>query len=275
MKPYKEKIISENRVVRTFKNDVEEGELTWHRDREDRIVFPINENDWFFQEDDSLPVKMQAGEPIIIESGVFHRILKGSSDLELEIFKVNLDDEENVKTNINEIFTLFLEKSKNKPTNKKLWNKALRLARGKKHGGSKTVRHDDETHTAPNNGKGFGKYPSAYANSYASKKYKKWGGKWKKINEEIEDSNEDLNEDLRDWHKEEWVRIDTQGNIAGECGTMPDGKRMQRCLPKKKAQSLSKEERKSTVAKKTAGDKKGKQFVQNTEKAKVTKKDRN
>jgi hypothetical protein len=274
MKPYKEEILSENRVIRTFKNNVEEDELTWHRDREDRLIFALNENDWLFQEDNCLPIPIKVNEPIIIESGVYHRIIKGSGDLDLDIFKVNLDDEENVKTNINEIFMLFLEK-KNKATNKKLWDKALRLARGTRHGDSASVRHDGETYDAPNDGKGFKEYPSAYANSYAAKKYKKWGGKWKKVNEDIEIENEDLKEDLRDWHKEEWVRIDTQGNIAGECGTMPDGKRMQRCLPKKKAQSLSTSERKSTVSKKIKGDKEGKQFVKNTKKATVTKKDRN
>ncbi|MFW6225790.1 MAG: hypothetical protein ACOC3V_02375, partial [bacterium] len=102
------------------------------------------------------------------------------------------------------------------------------------------------------------------SNSYASKMYKKWGGTWSK----------NVNEDLRDWYKEEWVRIDTQGNIAGDCGTMPDGKSMQRCLPKKKAESMTKAERKATVDKKIKGDKEGKQFVRNTKKATVTNKDR-
>ena len=32
-------------------------------------------------------------------------------------------------------------------------------------------------------------------------------------------------ENLRNWFKKEkWKRIDTQGNIAGDCGTMPKGK---------------------------------------------------
>ena len=152
------------------------------------------------------------------------------------------------------------EKKENKPTNKNLWDKALRLTKGTKHGGSASVRVNGETYDAPNDGKGFDIYPSAYSNSYAAKMYKKWGGKWKKTNE-----------DLRDWHKEKWVRIDTQGNIAGECGSMPDGKSMQRCLPKKKAKFLSKAERKATVVKKTKADKKGKKYVSNTKKAKVKK----
>jgi hypothetical protein len=78
---------------------------------------------------------------------------------------------------------------------------------------------------------------------------------------------------LADWFKEEWVRIDTEGNITGPCGTMKKGKATTRCLPKKKAQSLSKAQRAATARKKVRGSKKGKQFVKNTKEAKVTKKD--
>jgi len=81
-----------------------------------------------------------------------------------------------------------------------------------------------------------------------------------------------ISESLRDWFKkEDWVRIDTAGNIAGKCGTMKKGKATTRCLPRKKAQSLTKAERKATVAKKTRGSKKGKQFVKNTKPAKYKK----
>ena len=79
-----------------------------------------------------------------------------------------------------------------------------------------------------------------------------------------------ITESLRDWFKQEWVRIDTAGNIAGPCGTMKKGKATTRCLPKAKAQSLTKAERIATVRKKVAGSKKGKQFVKNTPKAKVS-----
>ena len=75
------------------------------------------------------------------------------------------------------------------------------------------------------------------------------------------------NESLRNWFKkEDWVRIDTQGNIAGKCGTMPKGKKTQRCLPRAKAQSLTKKERAATSRKKTRSKK---QFVKNTKKARV------
>jgi len=77
-------------------------------------------------------------------------------------------------------------------------------------------------------------------------------------------------ENLRKWFKtEKWVRIDTQGNIAGKCGTMKKGKAKTRCLPMAKARSLTKAQRKATVAKKVRGSKKGKQFVKNTKAAKV------
>ena len=79
-----------------------------------------------------------------------------------------------------------------------------------------------------------------------------------------------IRESLRNWFKkEDWVRIDTQGNIAGKCGTMPKGKATQRCLPRAKANSLTKKQRAATARKKVRGSKKGKQFVKNTKKARV------
>ena len=114
-----------------------------------------------------------------------------------------------------------------------------------------------------------GEKSSAYLSGRAVKvcKGQMSGKSKKKKTNEIIDK---VTESLRDWFKkEDWVRIDTQGNIAGKCGTMKKGKATTRCLPRKKAQSLSKAERKATTAKKVRGSKKGKQFVKNTKKAKV------
>lgn len=75
------------------------------------------------------------------------------------------------------------------------------------------------------------------------------------------------------WHwfnTEDWVRIDSDGDIAGPCGTSKNKKNPDRCLPRKKAQSLSKSERASTARKKKSESHGGrKQFVSNTEKARV------
>jgi len=76
---------------------------------------------------------------------------------------------------------------------------------------------------------------------------------------------------LQDWVDEDWVRIDSQGNIAGKCGTSKNKKNPDRCLPRSKAQSLSKSERASTARKKKREGSKGKQVVSNTKAAKVKK----
>jgi hypothetical protein len=73
---------------------------------------------------------------------------------------------------------------------------------------------------------------------------------------------------LEKWRKQEWVRIGTDGSIKGECGTSKNKKNPDRCLPLKKAQSLSKDERAATAKKKKKEGKK-KQFVKNTKKANV------
>ena len=71
---------------------------------------------------------------------------------------------------------------------------------------------------------------------------------------------------LKEWREQKWVRIGTDGSIMGECGTSKNKNNPDRCLPLKKAQSLSKAERAATARKKKQSKK---QFVSNTEKAKV------
>ena len=84
-----------------------------------------------------------------------------------------------------------------------------------------------------------GEKSSAYLSGRAVKVCKgQMSGKKKKKTNVIEDR---ISESLRDWFKkEDWVRIDTQGNISGKCGTMKNKKNPSRCLPRKKAQSLTK-----------------------------------
>jgi len=77
--------------------------------------------------------------------------------------------------------------------------------------------------------------------------------------------------ELKKWVSEKWVRIGTDGSIKGACGTSKNKKNPDRCLPYKKAISMSKAERAKTARKKKRGGSKGKQFVANTKRAKVTK----
>ena len=74
--------------------------------------------------------------------------------------------------------------------------------------------------------------------------------------------------ELKKWRDQKWVRIDGEGNIVGECGTSPDKKNPDRCLPLAKARSLSKAERAATANKKK---KSSKTVVKNTKKATVRK----
>lgn len=85
MKPYTEQKISESVVIRTFSDNIPESELQWHWDEEDRIVEPLNENDWFFQFDNELPVKIY--KQIVIPAGVIHRVIKGKTNLIVKITK--------------------------------------------------------------------------------------------------------------------------------------------------------------------------------------------
>jgi len=124
----------------------------------------------------------------------------------------------------------------------------------------------------------FDTYPSAYANLAASKYCKdpNYAKADKKKNEGLEEG------ELAKWLGKEkggagggnWVRITTTGNIAGPCGTSKDKKNPDRCLPKRKAQSMTKAERAATARKKKAAQKSGKDsgktsYVKNTKKGTV------
>lgn len=76
---------------------------------------------------------------------------------------------------------------------------------------------------------------------------------------------------LQDWLDQDWVRIDSEGNIVGECGTSENKKRPDRCLPRSKANSLTKAERAATARKKKKEGAQGKTVVANTTAAKVRK----
>lgn len=74
-----------NLIVRTFSQNVDEDELVWHRDREDRTVKVIENTDWQFQFDDELPRQLK--DTIFIPKNIYHRLIKGSGDLIIEIYE--------------------------------------------------------------------------------------------------------------------------------------------------------------------------------------------
>jgi len=74
---------------------------------------------------------------------------------------------------------------------------------------------------------------------------------------------------LKQWRDQQWVRIGTDGKIKGACGTSKDKKNPDRCLPKRKALSLSKAQRATTARKKKSAGSRGKTVVANTKRARV------
>lgn len=74
---------------------------------------------------------------------------------------------------------------------------------------------------------------------------------------------------LTKWFKEDWVRIGTDGKIKGKCGKSQAQKNPDRCLPRAKAESLTKTQRAATARKKKAAGSRGKTVVKNTRKARV------
>lgn len=60
-------------------------ELVWHRDREDRLVESTHNTDWKFQFDNEIPESLN--NEIFIKKGDWHRVIKGTGDLEIKVIK--------------------------------------------------------------------------------------------------------------------------------------------------------------------------------------------
>jgi hypothetical protein len=80
-----EQVEVDNKKIRTFSPDVEEDELKWHQDTMDRNVTIIEDGGWSFQMEDELPIKLCQASQIHIPKFVWHRVIKGSDQLVVEI----------------------------------------------------------------------------------------------------------------------------------------------------------------------------------------------
>lgn len=85
MKPYQEQVLEENTFIREFSQDIDELDLIWHMDDEDRTIVTIEETDWLFQFDDELPLSLNS--PIFIPRHKIHRVIKGNGNLKIRIIK--------------------------------------------------------------------------------------------------------------------------------------------------------------------------------------------
>ena len=85
--PFEEEKIDQFNFIRTFSADVDEMDLIWHADKENRIITVLEGNGWKFQFDEELPIKMRKGKTISILKGRLHRVIKGNGILKINLQK--------------------------------------------------------------------------------------------------------------------------------------------------------------------------------------------
>jgi len=83
--PYDHTLLTAHEFERTFSTHVQESELVWHRDHAIRQVRVMKGDKWQFQLDNQLPFELCVGDVFEIPAGVYHRLIKGDSDLKLWI----------------------------------------------------------------------------------------------------------------------------------------------------------------------------------------------
>ena len=84
MVPYQQ-VTQDNIKTRKFTLDVDSEELVWHRDEKDRHVTILEGEGWGFQLDNELPLELKKGDCIFIPNQAYHRIIKGTTDLVIQI----------------------------------------------------------------------------------------------------------------------------------------------------------------------------------------------
>jgi len=80
-----EQIELNNKKIRTFSPEVDDEELKWHQDLNDRKVTILESGGWSFQMEDELPTKLQNAKQLFIPKLVWHRVIKGNNKLVVEI----------------------------------------------------------------------------------------------------------------------------------------------------------------------------------------------
>lgn len=83
--PFLDENVSKKVKIRIFSENVKTEELKWHFDEQDRVVIPQHKNNWYFQMDNELPIKLTEGKEYFIPKGVYHRLIKGDGDLKVKI----------------------------------------------------------------------------------------------------------------------------------------------------------------------------------------------
>jgi hypothetical protein len=75
-------------IIRTFSQDVDSEELTWHYDLHERFVTCEHDTDWLIQFDNQIPKQIKKGETIHVPPFEYHRVIKGTGDLTVKIKEI-------------------------------------------------------------------------------------------------------------------------------------------------------------------------------------------
>jgi len=75
-------VYTDDRDERAFAETVDQMDLVWHRDPEDRAIQVIGTTDWKIQLDNELPRDVDG---VHIPAGVWHRLIKGTGQLNINI----------------------------------------------------------------------------------------------------------------------------------------------------------------------------------------------
>lgn len=83
--PYAHTQLSEHEFERTFSSHVMDSELVWHQDRNHRSITVTEGTGWKFQLDNQLPCVLNVGDTFEVPANMYHRLIKGDTDLKLWI----------------------------------------------------------------------------------------------------------------------------------------------------------------------------------------------
>lgn len=83
-KPFVEHKLN-NCIIRVFNPRAPKHLFKWHADDKHRLLEILNETDWKFQLDDKHPFQMKQGQKILVEKGLQHRVIQGTTSLWIRI----------------------------------------------------------------------------------------------------------------------------------------------------------------------------------------------
>lgn len=90
--PYHQVKRQDGSILREFRHDVSSDELVWHQDKLTREVKVIKANGWKLQLEVGLPFGLRDGDTYLIPARSWHRVIKGSGNLTIEITEFDGED---------------------------------------------------------------------------------------------------------------------------------------------------------------------------------------